>query len=59
MERINIRLKIAQEEFRKNSELVTQNSTGRANFTAWGALDYISAAFNKLPAEKSKYNEAQ
>jgi len=57
MERVNRELQLQKNKFEENSRIVTQNSEGKANFTAWGALDYISKAFESLPKDKSKYTE--
>ena len=59
MTKINNELILQKAQYEANTQIVTQNSSGRENFTAWGALEWVSKAFESLPKDQSKYSEQQ
>ena len=59
MDRVNRELQLQKNRFEENSRIVTQNTEGKANFTAWGALEWLQKAFEQLPKDHAKMNEQQ
>lgn len=57
--RVNNELEIQKNIFAQNSQIVQQNTTGKADQSVLNALDWLSKGFTTLPKNPDKYNEQQ
>lgn len=57
--RVNNELEIQKNIFAQNSQIVQQNTTGKADQSVLNALDWLSKGFANLPKNPDKYNEQQ
>lgn len=59
MDRVNAELALKAAEYKRQQEVITQNSSGKTSMTQWGALSFIQDAFKALPKDDKQKNSAQ
>ena len=59
MDRVNGTLALKTAEYKRQQEIITQNSKGKNSLTQWGALSFIQDAFKTLPNDDRQRNAAQ